>query len=406
MANRCARLLNRTNLLPGEALHSFVKRLADINYYFEPFEILHLMNQVHDAYKLPMHYYQLSLPRAPGVVLHTLSEISGVSFDDLYSSSSHRLLEAINFLPVHSNDRVSEKRIRKPGKGVTQNDRYFVASHRAQYCPACLQEEAYYRLSWIPKSSSACLTHKCLMIDRCQGCSKGLSMNEIVDRHCAKCGLDLCSVDVISVSEDAQGLDVQWLLEYLLGLQSSPYERKYKDMLKCPSSVAYHMLWSLRHHCIPPGVIWKDFSSPINDIAGDLVNRTEYLTSYESFLSFRAVGIAFLDWPSGLYTFLDSCIDSDYFQLSDRLANWILNRFTTDQHRLLVTELINYCLDRHLSMPISLMNYADNDDWFAEETWRFIPTAYPKDDRVKWHQKSRKHKTTTNYYSNNAPKGF
>lgn len=56
-----------------------------------------------------------------------------------------------------------------------------------RYCPLCLKEQRYYRITWQLKISFACLIHKVWLVDTCPACGHSTQYNISPLCYC-KCG--------------------------------------------------------------------------------------------------------------------------------------------------------------------------------------------------------------------------
>jgi TniQ len=208
-------LLNRANFLPDESLLSLLIRLTDLNSY-DSLSILKglvlddpsYLEHVSDDFEIP----------SKARTYEKLSILTQLDVHSLYMATLHRFApiltsppNAVAFMRL-PNDRMVpyHSQFRFPIQLRSQNT--------AQFCPKCLAEGAYHKLIWSPVAVSACLQHKCLLVDRCSKCNKDVSVFAIVKSQCEQCQADLTKAQIISVGNDAFGLSAQqvilsWFME-------------------------------------------------------------------------------------------------------------------------------------------------------------------------------------------------
>jgi hypothetical protein len=152
-----AHLLLRSPLLAGESLPSYLVRLAKLNGYHTPNMVSQLCQE------------RLSQPDIITNPTRTetyarLAELVKLDVDRLYAASAHSL--AITLLPAGTEpDYISLR----PGVGVGLLPAAVLRRHLwpemdAQFCPHCLAEAGYHRLTWLPQAVAVCLRHRCLLI--------------------------------------------------------------------------------------------------------------------------------------------------------------------------------------------------------------------------------------------------
>lgn len=85
-----------------------------------------------------------------------------------------------------------------------------------QFCPYCLKETAYQKRAWLASKVSACIKHKCLLVENCSKCSNNLGLQDIMTAKCRICGFPLTKAITVSISNDSKGLNYQKLLYFFL----------------------------------------------------------------------------------------------------------------------------------------------------------------------------------------------
>lgn len=362
-------LLRRTVLMPGESLLSFVIRLAGLN-YCSVSSMIDLIINHNETQKLHPTHHQIVYPKEYRT-LRRLSEASGVDPDELSLASNHRFVRAMEVDRPYTNpvDTSQGLQDRKQGGITTLVEKHLSSPKQGKYCPLCLRSSNYHRIDWVPRAMSICLDHQCLLLDRCPNCGQYVSVEEIVDRHCRKCESDLCTTDEIIVSGDEGGINSQQFLGYLLGLQKDLIVPDGSCLSECRPAVAYQLVESLQNYFLAGNNIWTHFPSPFHDLIFGRGAGSEYAHAFQNFHSYRAVCAALLDWPTGIFTFLDACKDSGLLLWGYKdFGKWALRYLSTNEYHFVVKELVNYCLDRDSLIPESLAEPIKNENWFIEQT--------------------------------------
>jgi hypothetical protein len=198
-------LLQRSPLLPGESLLSLLTRLSISNFYSSP-AVLEEALQFHWPDSMDCPTSSLAFER-----LEQLTEIPAM---DLFLASDHALTPAIS--PPTKNKKQELSPIQEALKWIPKpQEKDFHPAEASWYCPKCLEEGAYQRLSWRPASMAACLQHDCLLVDRCPNCQKSISILDLALARCHQCQADLRQAETISLNEDRWGRIAQaTLLEW------------------------------------------------------------------------------------------------------------------------------------------------------------------------------------------------
>lgn len=101
-----------------------------------------------------------------------------------------------------------------------------IALSSLRYCPLCLQEQRYYRLTWRFLSLTGCPYHSCRLLDRCGACHQPIRLlhNTIRVGICPSCQMPLhtAAVAPLSAQEQWQCQQREQELTYLLAPQ--PWE--------------------------------------------------------------------------------------------------------------------------------------------------------------------------------------
>jgi len=87
-----------------------------------------------------------------------------------------------------------------------------IRQHAQRICPLCLKEDnqPYLRKKWRLFFSTACVKHKCFLIDRCPSCDTPFVIHKrLFDGdfpHCRKCGFSFKSAEPEFIDEKSSGL--------------------------------------------------------------------------------------------------------------------------------------------------------------------------------------------------------
>lgn len=149
-----------------------------------------------------------------------------------------------------------------------------------RFCPLCLASDSipYFRKEWRLSFYTACLKHKCFLLNRCPNCNLPLTLSKSYKEKdftfCYKCGIDLKTINIIQ-EEDCE-LEATIVLMKVLHngwgnkLGQTVQSIEYFDFLKQLNKMIY--LWENTEE-ISEKIL---FSKPLIKSAG-----------YEDFLSIR-----------------------------------------------------------------------------------------------------------------------
>jgi len=211
-------LLCRSPLYPDESLSSYLHRLAIGNSYV-PLSLL--TNLIHRRLARAGIKDNLRSPMRPQTY-DVLSELTCASAQELAAASIHRLAQA-PLLALMEQDQVYLSN-GQPILLLNHSVKYRALrrDERAQFCPHCLREAAYHQLSWFPWESTVCLKHQCLLVDTCPCSQGGVSIREIVQCRCSRCGVDLANIATDDISDDALALFAQRTIQLWWGMNVPP----------------------------------------------------------------------------------------------------------------------------------------------------------------------------------------
>lgn len=181
---------------PLESLHSYLKRLAQVN------GIHHIQTFAHfTGLRQPKRLLALHVPPSFG----QFGRVTGCTEGELLALTTHFL--ACKF-----------GREQTPGR--------FLARSVVQYlrwCPDCLKQQGYYPLLWNFLHLPGCPTHGICFLDVCPHCQQSIALDAaaLTWQSCPHCRGDLCHALAQPLTDDEQQVTRQhWdELMYLLTLQ-------------------------------------------------------------------------------------------------------------------------------------------------------------------------------------------
>jgi hypothetical protein len=181
-------------------------------------------------------------------------------------------------------------------------ERNFRVSTQVAYCPHCLGESAYDRLSWHLLTSTVCLKHNCLLVDSCPECGSKFTTSDLINGYCPKCNCDLRKVITNSVENDTNTIRTQKVLNGLLGIDQQ------EDLIpEIPNQVLFHFYTGLRTSIlIRPDFVYFH-PSPISNYTNvNLRSSLKWKPDCQilNWVNVTAI-MAMSDFPNGLYRFFD-----------------------------------------------------------------------------------------------------
>jgi hypothetical protein len=373
-------LLRRTQLLPGESLPSLLERLAQLNYY----PSLHILRDI--CYEQPdvmgANQDNLACPHWVEGFLR-LTELTRIAPEDLYTASNHRFAPFLN--PP------GQTPLEIPWSGstskivLTDNLAYgcLRSTTTAQYCPHCLKDTAYHRLNWVPLPAAICLEHHCLLVNQCPRCRKQLSIGEITKNRCKACQANLYMAESLSVEEDELGILSQQVIQsWFSAVDVSELSLQY-NLPSCPPAVLYRFLQNLSRRLLNRQEDWDVLSAPLDKLHGLIASSIQKRQSLQSltpeaiFHLYRTAFTAVMDWPTGLFQFLDAysgCSSTCQTptdrnrHLSTIRNNWFQRDWKNPDLKFVQQSFIDYLLIRNIPLPVSLVEKSREVAWFVEQT--------------------------------------
>jgi hypothetical protein len=366
-ARRAKPLLRRTQLLPGESLPSLLERLTQLNYY--PHSRV-LSWVCHERLDSPANPDSLSRPKWVQTFLK-LAELSQVSVEKLYEASDHR------FIPV----------LTPPGQmpwmGAASRPMVtpiLAHSHlrpttAAQFCPLCLKSSSSHRLSWVPAAAAICLEHSCLLVQNCPGCKKRVSVSEIVRQSCRTCLADLRMAKALSVAGDTLGILSQQAIQHWLSVAPAP---RLPDNCYLPDpspAKLYHFLEDLCRRLLACRADWPALPPPLEGLADRIpvpANHQQRLAPAQVYHLHHLAFASLLDWPQGLFRFLDALRNCNPLAQTQRLKairrDWFQEAEPASPFVFAQQAFLDYLLARRIPIPLTMVKQFKAVSWFVERT--------------------------------------
>ncbi|EAW36769.1 TniQ family protein [Lyngbya sp. PCC 8106] len=170
-------LLNRPQPKTDESLSGYFLRLTESNFYES-------CRWIFDLAKISQHQYNANLLEPQKNDFFTLSELTGVAEEKLWS---------MTFLASQQDG--SDNSIKLFNHSLPG---YFIHKKTTKICPICLQESPYRRKIWDISLVTTCPIHRCLLVDKCCQCGKFLNWSQSSVVRC-KCEQDWRQVTPIFV---------------------------------------------------------------------------------------------------------------------------------------------------------------------------------------------------------------
>jgi len=298
-------LLRRTPLLPGESLPSLLERLAQLNYYGGTSVLTWLCRAQREP---PLNLDKPACLRF-GSTLLRLAHLTQLPAAELWAASAHRFTPLLTPSGELAADSAWLKAPNQPCALPSQAHAALRPPTAAQYCPLCLQTAPYHRLSWLPVAATLCLEHRCLLVDRCPRCQRLVTVADIVRRRCRACQTDLSAAPAVRVAADDLGLLAQALLQSWFADAPTPI-LDGAQQLPAQSPAHLYRLWDyLYRRLLTCQETWPTWPSAAPDLVAH-VPRASPLPHRpppsQAYYLYRTAFAGLLDWPQGLYRFLDA----------------------------------------------------------------------------------------------------
>lgn len=336
-------LLRLGQLWRRESLPSFVVRLAQLNFY-DPVTILRelcLAGPEPDRLDWPLR----------SATYERLYDLTWIDPYTLHAATGHR------FAGTLTPPGEPEQSLRTTAGYLTplltpeRARQHLRPESAAQFCPLCLQEAPYHRVSWLPIAVAACLRHHRLLVARCPVCQERISVRAIVaECRCPGCGLDLRQIRAVRLAADPQGLQAQRFIQSWLGLTRAPVGPWQRLPLSCRAAL-FHFVDGLRDSLLALGSDWPGLHHPPTRSPWPSFGPLRgHLTPDQSYRLYGTACQVLLDWPGSFYTLLRAYTQRagrsprrSVWDDLGRILQWVEERW---QHPLLA--FVQRAVDRYL----------------------------------------------------------
>ena len=366
-------LLRRTPLLPGESLPSLVERLAQLNHYGGTAILTWLCQTPPACQGRPD---RVGRPLY-GATFLRLAHLTQLPVTELLAASAHYFTPALtptaaapttaDWLATPNQPRVLPGLVRLRLRPTTA----------AQYCPRCLQHACYHQRHWWPAPVTVCQQHHCLLVDRCPGCQRPITMAAIVCGRCPTCQAELSAAPAVSVADDSLGLHAQNLIWAWFGLAPGlPWDTA--QHIPAPRlALRFRLLELLYRRLLGCREAWTTWPTPLpglDEQATHIHARTRRLVTPEAYYLYRAAFAALLDWPQGLYRYLDAysgrhTAAAATTHRTKRLGilqhDWLAPAWRAADNDLCIQTFVEYLRDRRIPSTRALVNHLKDVTWFV-----------------------------------------
>lgn len=344
-------LLRRGRPLTKESLPSFVARLAQLNYY-DPVTIIQTVlfeGQEKDKLEWP----------SKGMTCERLFDLTWLDPLGLHDTTGHHFAEVLTPLEM------TVELLHMPGgESLTVLPRKIAQqqlrpAHAVQFCPLCLRGTPYHRIDWMPIAASACITHKRMLVDRCPGCQKRVSVREIVEQcRCRKCGADFREADSAWLGKDDFGLLSQRFIRWCLGLGRVPTDSLPRKFSPRSFRAVLYFFTGLVDTIKLLGSGWKHLYQPVTYLSLEPFDRIRGRpTPDQSYRLYATAFKALVRWPQGFYEFLDAYRQRDSRRGKEGLFNdlgrlytkWLSDRWLDPEFDFVQRAFSQYLVDTYVT---------------------------------------------------------
>jgi hypothetical protein len=197
---------------PGESFTSYLSRLAELNHLTTYYDISQLINC---SYKTRKREIEENITMKEGdfcVKAHLgIGEFQSLSFFNLQQRFGRTTTpQAISSFLRDS------------------------VSTSIKYCPYCLREDNYYRLSWRFNEISSCVHHECSLVEACSSCGKPIPIfsQPFKIGFCPNCGNDLriSNPNQADVNSIARSKELEVFVNFLTKKNEFPNKKPYRNL--------------------------------------------------------------------------------------------------------------------------------------------------------------------------------
>jgi len=369
-------LLRRTALLPGESLPSLLERLAQLNHYSGT-SVLNLLCQAQQA--PPLNQDEPACPRF-GATFLRLAHLTQLPAAELWAASAHRFTPTLTPAGEAPTEPPWLDAPTRPRALPTLTHLHLRPAHTAQYCPVCLQGTPYHQLNWMPVAATLCLEHQCLLVDRCPSCQQPVTIADVVRRRCRACRTDLRLATAVLVTGDDLGLLAQQMLQSWFAVAPAPVLDATRQLPPQSPALLYRLLAYLSRRLLSYRAIWPTWPTPLPSLAEhatSLSSRSYRLAPNQTYELWRAAFTGLLDWPHGLFQYLDAYGGRAKpampkprrpNRLGSIQKDWLTPAWRAADNDFCLQTFVDYLRDRQLPFSVSLVNQLKDVVWFIDKT--------------------------------------
>jgi len=235
----------------------------------------------------------------------------------------------------------------------------------AQFCPYCLSNNPYHRLSWSIYSVTVCLEHESLLIDHCPQCDSEISISSVIKCACDLCGFDLRRAQPISVKEDVKGIHSQHFVQYLLKLLPTLNDPLNGVFPEEEPDILFRLIDGLRHCIVSPNKErqnirnsnangynfnqYEVFSKYIHEPLKEYLKMQNPPNTLLFYFQYSIAVQALNDWPNSFYEFLSifrnidvATKDRGLLNLGNLYSIWIRKRWRNKDFEFLHKAFLNF----------------------------------------------------------------
>jgi hypothetical protein len=370
-------LLQRTVLWPNESLASVLERLRHLNFYVHRRQLTKIGRE-----RLKALNIEDKLDRPTQLeTFQQLACLTHLTLDELYAASDQRFAEGTEPLGQTSEPMPWLENTLRPRLDLLWAHEHLRSHEAVSFCPLCLKDAAYQRLSWIPRAAAICLEHRCVLRDRCSRCWAKPTVADLVNRRCPKCKADLSRMRSVSIAQDSLGFQSQQFIQAWFNVADISGEVLEAGHLPPqPPMVLYRLLHLLARALLHGQAEWSTLPYPLDGLANRsaaTISAQKHLTSEQAYVLYRSAFAGLLDWPQGLYRLLDVYAGYDDLKTStpprlryvQRLQrDWLTADWAASPLAFVQRDLLDYILKRDLPLTPKVVKQFQDVPWFIAQT--------------------------------------
>jgi excisionase family DNA binding protein len=361
-------LLRRSGLQDDESLGSLLVRLEALNFYDSHTYLRQIC--LTGVTGITYASYRLDRP-THREVYERLAALTGIPTSHLHAATAHRFASILT--PVG----VTAPRITLPGNVVVplvakgMFSRELRHETAAAWCPRCLAESAYHRLIWMPIAVTICLTHNCLLCDRCPECGAKISIRDIVHVQCPRCHSDLTTASTVDLDpDDDHGL---WSQRIIQGwLKDSHIPDDVNGLPNCHPALLYQIVNDLRWSLTNISTDWPYLHKPGKAEICLEPPRGPQRSPGSVYILYATSSKALKSWPNGFTEFLQnySCRTNNvigkglFSDLGVIYGHYLERRWRNEAFKFVQEAFNQYLIDNYTGTPslVQSSRYHGNND--------------------------------------------